>query len=52
MKPCIHGLVCREYLQRFGKILSRQCPDNCKHYEPKEDYEEIGFYKVMKKPER
>lgn len=50
MRPCVHGNVCRAYMERFGAvyvtdrygqgcwvtcILSERCP-YCPHYEPKE----------------
>lgn len=33
-KPCIHGNLCRAYLNKFGRIFSNTCPANCKFYAP------------------
>lgn len=35
MQPCVHGEVCREYFRRFGKIIQKKCPRECKYYSPK-----------------
>ena len=37
-KPCIHGNLCRAYLNKFGRIFSNTCPANCKYYLPQDSY--------------
>ena len=31
---CIHGDVCRKYLNVTGTIISAMCPYECKFYKP------------------
>lgn len=32
--PCIHGNLCRAYLNKYRRIYSNKCPHNCEFYEP------------------
>lgn len=32
--PCIHGDLCRGYLNKYRKIYSNRCPHGCEFYEP------------------
>ena len=37
---CMHGEVCRKYWNKYGAILSGNCPYECWHYVPiRRDYD-------------
>lgn len=37
MTVCVHGKVCREYINRGNKILCVTCPNGCPYFEEKRD---------------